>query len=90
MENNLQFFTQLPQFAALQLQNILLFVKDNPSAGGLVEPHDGPADGGFAAAAFAHQAHRLSPPNIDADAVHRPHDAYRMLHQPRLDGEMDL
>ena len=48
-----------------------LSVKEDLAARGLVQVQQGAADGGFAAAGFAHEAQRLTPADIEGDIVHR-------------------
>ena len=43
------------------------------AAGGVVQPDDGLAGGGFAAARLAHQAQALAPVDVQVDAVKGPH-----------------
>ncbi len=51
-------------------------------AGGVDEPQQQPADGGLAAARFAHQAERLAAPDDEVDAVHGAHLRHGPLEHP--------
>ena len=74
LENDLHPFPNLPKLPSLQIGDILP-VQQDLSVGGVVEPDHGSAQGGLAAAGFAHHAHGLALLDPHGDIVHRVVDA---------------
>ncbi len=68
----------------------VLAVQPDGAGGGVGEPHDGAAEGGLAAAAFADQTEGLAGREAEGDAVHGFDRFMVAPEQARLDGEMNL
>ena len=69
LKNHLHVLAVMQVFLPAKLPDVPALIQDLPRVG-LVELHDGAAQGGFAAAAFSHQAQGFPLPQGQADTVH--------------------
>src|SRR5207247_642698 len=70
LENHLELAAQRPQFGTVQPSDVFAF-EEELASGRLDEPDDGAAQGGLAAAALPHQAHRFTRRNLKTHIIHR-------------------
>ena len=89
LEDDLHVLAARPQLGVREAHQIRA-VEQHLPAGRLDEPEDALADGGLAAARFAHQPQRAPGRDRERDAVHR-HDARdHPLEQAAVNGKVDL
>jgi len=72
LEDGLDAGAQRPPFGAVDFRQIHA-VDPHGAGGGRDQPQHGAAQGGFAAARFAHQSERLAASQIEIHIVHGPH-----------------